>query len=291
MVRVAVGNARATPRACGRGLKLAAPHGASTAMFGRLLRLVALLVAAFAQPVFAHEAADAEDTIARVKQSIVAVGTFQQARAPSFLFRATGFVIGDGTLVATNAHVLPERMNLERQEHIAILVPGHAEQGRLQVRRATVVATDVARDLAVLKIEGRALPAVVLGDSAQVREGRSVYFTGFPIGAVLGAHPVTHRGLVASISPIAIPQRNASDLNPRVLRRLTEGTFPIFQLDATAYPGNSGSPVYEAAGGSVIGIVNMVMVRATKESLLAQPSGITYAIPVVHLRDLLATIR
>jgi S1-C subfamily serine protease len=263
-------------------------------MLGRLLRFVAAVLpaATFAHAVIAHEPAEAEDTVARVKQSIVAVGTFQQARSPSFLFRATAFVVGDGTLVATNAHVLPDRVNLDRQEYLAILVPGPADQGgRLHVRRATVVVTDAAHDLAVLKIEGRALPAVRLGDSAQVREGRPVYFTGFPIGAVLGAYPVTHRGLVASISPIAIPQGNASDLNPRVLRRLSEGTFPIFQLDATAYPGNSGSPVYEAAGGAVIGIINMVMVRATKESLLTQPSGITYAIPAVHLRDLLASVR
>jgi len=250
-----------------------------------------LAVAVSVQAAFAQEVVGAEATIARVKQSIVAVGTFQQARSPSFAFRATGFAVGDGSLVATNAHALPDRVNLERQEQIAVLIPGSIEQGRLQVRRATVVATDPSHDIALLKIEGRALPPASLGDAAQVREGRAVYFTGFPIGAVLGAYPVTHRGIVAAISPIAIPQRNASELNPRVLKRLTEGTFPIFQLDATAYPGNSGSPVYEAAGGSVIGIINMVMVRATKESLLTNPSGITYAIPIVHLRDLIATVR
>ena len=262
-------------------------------MRGRLSSVLAALlpVAFVAHAAIAHEPADAEATIARVKQSIVAVGTFQQARSPSFVFRATGFAVDDGTLVATNAHALPDRGKLDPREQIAILVPGSTDQGRLQVRLATIAATDASHDIALLKIEGRALPAVSLGDAAQVREGRAVYFTGFPIGAVLGAYPVTHRGIVAAISPIAIPQRNASELNPRVLRRLSEGTFPIFQLDATAYPGNSGSPVYEAAGGSVIGIINMVMVRATKESLLSNPSGITYAIPVVHLRDLLGTVR
>jgi serine protease Do len=252
--------------------------------------LVALLSATLAPPGQAQPR-DVEDTIARVKQSIVAVGTFQQARSPAFQFRATGFIVGDGTLVATNAHVLPETVNADRMESIAILIPGQGGPGRLQVRRAVVAGRDESHDLALLKIEGAALPALPLGDSTQVREGREVYFTGFPIGAVLGAYPVTHRGLVASISPVAIPQRNASELKAGVLRRLSAGTFPIFQLDATAYPGNSGSPVYEAAGGSVIGIINMVMVRATKESLLTQPSGITYAIPVDALRKLLASAR
>ena len=54
-----------------------------------------------------------------------------------------------------------------------------------------------------------------------------------------------------------------------------------------AYPGNSGSPVYDVESGEVIGIINMVFVKATRESALSQPSGITYAIPVNHLQSLL----
>jgi S1-C subfamily serine protease len=61
----------------------------------------------------------------------------------------------------------------------------------------------------------------------------------------------------------------------------------VFQLDATAYPGNSGSPIYDADTGEVLGIINMVLVKSTREAALSQPSGITYAIPVRHLRALL----
>ena len=39
-----------------------------------------------------------------------------------------------------------------------------------------------------------------------------------------------------------------------------------------------------------MGIINMVLVKATKESLLSQPSGIAYAIPAVHVRALLSTL-
>jgi S1-C subfamily serine protease len=79
----------------------------------------------------------------------------------------------------------------------------------------------------------------------------------------------------------------AANLNPRVIRRLTTGSFPVLQLDATAYPGNSGSPVYDPETGEVLGIVNMVFVKGTKEAALTQPSGITYAIPARHLQALL----
>jgi serine protease Do len=38
----------------------------------------------------------------------------------------------------------------------------------------------------------------------------------------------------------------------------------------------------------VLGIINMVFVKGTKETALTQPSGITYAIPASHLQALLA---
>ena len=63
--------------------------------------------------------------------------------------------------------------------------------------------------------------------------------------------------------------------------------FVVYQLDIVAYPGNSGSPVYNVETGEVIGVVNSVFVKGTKESALEKPSGISYAIPVKYVHDLL----
>jgi S1-C subfamily serine protease len=115
--------------------------------------------------------------------------------------------------------------------------------------------------------------------------------TGFPLGAVLGPFAATHRGMVAAITPIAIPQARASALNPAIVHRLTTGSFPVFQLDATAYPGNSGSPIYDPDTGEVLGIVNMVFVKGTKETAITRPSGITYAIPASHLTALVKSAK
>jgi len=227
---------------------------------------------------------NAVSTIERVKGSVVAIGTLERTRVPPFQFRATGFAVGDGSLVATNAHALPAVLDSERRETLVVAIPVPGREP--QIREARELAVDIGTDLAVLKINGPPLPALKLGGLEGVREGQSVLFTGFPIGGVLGMFAATHRGMIAAITPIAIPPPVAAQLNSRVVRRLAIGSFPVLQLDAPAYPGNSGSPVYDPDSGDVLGIVNSVFVQGTKETALTQPSGITYAIPAKHLQAL-----
>ncbi len=250
-----------------------------------------MLLAALGASVAASAQGQTAQTIARVKSAVVAVGTFQRTRTPPFRFHGTGFAVGDGSLVATNAHVLPEALNAGSEpETLAVLLPGPDPQ-RVQVRAVTRAARDDEHDLALLRLSGAPLPALALRDSATVGEGDTFLFTGFPLGAALGPHPATHRAMIAAITPIAIPPARAQQLDPKLLRRLKTGAFPVFQLDATAYPGNSGSPLFDASTGEVVGVINMVFVKGTKEAALAQPSGITYAIPSRHLLDLLAATR
>jgi len=67
--------------------------------------------------------------------------------------------------------------------------------------------------------------------------------------------------------------------------------YNIFQLDATAYPGNSGSPLYNTESGQIIGIINKVFIQETKETVIHKPSGISYAIPINFLQELLKKVR
>jgi len=257
-----------------------------------LARAFAALMIAAALLSAAPALADRLATIDRVRSSVVAVGTFERTRSPQFQFLGTGFAVGDGTIVVTNAHVVPPLLDAARSETIAILLPGRTKDAKeeVQVRDAKQIAVDPGTDLALLKITGPALAPLRIRDTDS-REGQEVYFTGFPIGAILGPFAATHRGMISVVTPIAIPQGRAADLDPRTLRRLSSGSFPVLQLDATAYPGNSGSPVYDPETGDVIGIINMVLVKSTKESALSQPSGITYAVPSRHLQSLLEKAR
>ena len=229
------------------------------------------------------------ELIEQIKPSIVVIGTYAKTRSPAFVMRGTGFVVGNGTLVATNAHVVPEALDAASGE--TLLVQAVSGSAGAQRRLAKTAARDKSHDLALLRIEGAPLPAMTLHTAGQVREGQSVAFTGFPIGGVLGLSPVTHRGIISAITPIALPGATANQLNAQVIKRLKSGTFDIYQLDATAYPGNSGGPLFEMEKGEVIGIINMVFVKSTKESVLSQPSGISFAVPVLYLHELLREVR
>ncbi len=222
-------------------------------------------------------------TIEIVRPSIVAIGTILQTRAPPANFLGTGFAVGDGLHVITNAHVVPQNLNTEKKESLAIFIGRGASA---KARSATIVEVDVEHDLALLKISGEPLPALVIGDSDTVKEGETVAFTGFPIGMVLGLYPVTHQAIISAITPIVIPALSTKQLDINVIKRI-RAPYSVFQLDGTAYPGNSGSPLFDPKTGKVFGILNMVFVKGTKENVLAHPSGISYAIPSNYIRAIM----
>ena len=248
--------------------------------------LLALLVLAAGAGV----CAGLPEAIERVKPAVVAVGTFQKMRSPAFVFRGTGFAVGDGTLIATNAHVVVEAQQAANGETMMVLV--HVPDAKApQSREARVIALDKVHDLALLRISGAPLPTVTFGNPEAARDGQSVAFTGFPIGNALGFYPVTHRGIIASLTPIAIPAATAGGLDARVVRGLKAGPFVLFQLDTTAYPGHSGSPLFDVEAGEVIGIVNMGMLKGMKDTAVGQPSGISFAVPAHHLQALIRGLR
>ncbi|MDR2788661.1 MAG: serine protease [Candidatus Accumulibacter sp.] len=249
-----------------------------------VLKAATLVLTAFAFAFPGSASSALPETISRVKPSIVAVGTFDRTRSPAFGMRGTGFALGDGSVIATNAHVVPESLSASGTEILVVRIP--SGNGEVRQRAAKLFSIDRSHDLALLEIEGSPLPAISLSRET-VREGQEAAFIGFPIGEVLGLTPVTHRAIISAVTPIALPGANARQLTEKEIRRLKSGTFDIYQLDGTAYPGNSGGPLFHTETGEVIGIVNMTFVKGTKESALSQPSGISYAIPVVHLRELL----
>lgn len=235
----------------------------------------------FARPA---STADFISTVKAVKPSVVAIGSYQKTRSPAVSFMGTGFVVADGLTIITNAHVVNGVTKSETNDTLGVLC---GKGDATEFRPATIIAVDEEHDLARLRIGGSPLPVLELGDTAKVFEGQSIAFTGFPLAIGLGFHHATHRGFVSSITPVTQPTIDSRRLDPKVITQLRRAPYAVFQLDATAYPGNSGSPVFDPETGVVIGVINMVFIKGLKETAITNPSGISYAIPVNFVHDLL----
>ena len=157
--------------------------------------------------------------------------------------QGSGFVIDKEGHILTNYHVIADARQVEVTMH------------NRKKFRATVVGTDPAHDLAVIKIDAPNLTPAVLGDSRNLQVGQKVYAIGNPFGL---AGTMT-RVIVSSIRPVKEP--NGATIDEAI------------QTDAAINPGNSGGPLMNWHG-EVIGINTMIL------SSVGQNAGIGFAIPI-----------
>lgn len=157
--------------------------------------------------------------------------------------QGSGFVIDKEGHILTNYHVIADARQVEVTMH------------NRKKYRATVVGSDPAHDLAVIKIDAPSLTPAVLGDSKNLQVGQKVYAIGNPFGL---AGTMT-RGIVSSIRPVKEP--NGATIDEAI------------QTDAAINPGNSGGPLMNGHG-EVIGINTMIL------SSVGQNAGIGFAIPI-----------
>lgn len=224
------------------------------------------------------------DTLARVKPSIVAIGTYLPSRLPREVLLGTGFAVDDGQFIITNAHVTAINLDKAHLEEYAVF---YRQEKKEYMLLAELIAMDEEHDLALLSLKDGHLPPLAIGDSNSVKEGQAFAFTGYPIGQILGLFPVTHRSIISAISPNVIPAKATQQLGVNMIKRL-QAPYDVFQLDANAFPGNSGSPLYDEITGKVIGIINKVFVQGSKENAISTPSGITYAVPSEYIKSFIA---
>lgn len=223
--------------------------------------------------------------VSKIKASTVSVGTYSFKDVPMTQFRGTGFAIADGSRIVTNQHVIDAIKEKKRMFNLRIFHKALPGKGV----KAVLVAEDPFHDLAILEMTGK-LPPLPMAKDGSLKEGHHVAFTGFPIGFVLGLNATTHTGTVSAIAPVILPSPHGSLIKGEMVKYLKH-PWNIIQLDAVAFPGNSGSPVYRIATGEVVGVINKVFVKGKKEFVLKEPTGITYAVPVGFVRKLNRSIK
>ncbi|MGW4795354.1 S1C family serine protease [Nonomuraea sp. NPDC004297] len=176
----------------------------------------------------------------------------------------SGVVLSEDGLILTNNHV----------------VVGAGQGGQMTVKfsdgktaKATVVGTDPATDLGVIRADGvSGLTAATLGDSDQLKVGDSVLALGSP----LGLDGSVTAGIVSALDRTL----NLGDDQPQVppgWGRQQQQSAPTtiggaIQTDASINPGNSGGALVNAAG-QLIGINTAIASQA-------QGGGVGFAIPV-----------
>lgn len=238
-------------------------------------------VAGFGAPL---RAAPLTELYAGVRRSVVAVGTFNRLRSPQFRFLGSGFVVGDGTRVATCEHVVAA-YDPVASEMLAVGVPQNAAEPP-RIVEARMFGRDGDADLATLDIAGPKMPALGLGPEMDAAEGTEVVMVGFPLGTATGLVAAIHRGIIAAITPSHLPAQTSAGLSSKAVQASRSRTIELLQLDLTAYPGNSGSPLVDKTSGTVVGVVNMGVVKGNRETAFNQPTGISYAVPVKYLHPL-----
>jgi regulator of sirC expression with transglutaminase-like and TPR domain len=189
-----------------------------------------------------RDAEDFEKLAKLVKPSVVVIESVDRLGREGG--RGTGFVVrGDG-VIATNFHVIGEH-----RDFAVRFADGKT------FRPQSILAVDRDRDLALIKIDAKNLPALELGDSDKIDPGQAVFALGNPLGY---SHSVS-RGVVAAI------------------RELEDGDGrPMVQVAIPIEPGSSGSPTLDLEGRVI--------------AILAIKSGgaMGFGIPSNSLQDLLS---
>ena len=227
------------------------------------------------------------DLVAAIRPSVLAVGTYHFKHTPTAQYFGSGFVIGDGNMVVTNAHVVDMAIKEHGREFLTVFKP---ESRPREGRRAIVVVRDPFHDVAVMRIAGPPLSPLRLNTKTRLRPGRAIGILGYPIGMRLGVIPAVHKGVVSAVVPAVRPLPKGAKLTPELARAIRH-PYDLYQLDLVVYPGSSGSPLFDARTGEVVGIINKTLAARTREHLLTRPSGIAYAVPSRWIDQLLMRIR
>ena len=211
-------------------------------------------------PDFTYAAETAVDAVVYVK--VTSTQTMQQA--PSSIFdyffgfpqggapqqrekvgSGSGVIIREDGYIVTNNHVIEDATKIE------------VTLNSNQTYQATLVGTDPATDVALLKIDAAGLPVIPFGDSDKLRLGEWVIAIGSPydLRSTITAGIVSAKG--------------------RSMPNYT-GEFKIesfIQTDAAVNPGNSGGALVDKAG-------NLVGINTAIYSQTGSYSGYSFAVPV-----------
>ncbi|MEO8656833.1 MAG: trypsin-like peptidase domain-containing protein [Bryobacteraceae bacterium] len=201
-----------------------------------------------------------EELAHSVGPAVVSIEVRSRAPIDSAEGKQAGFVAeqrgtGSGAIVDASGYIVTNAHVVAGARHIDVSVMSPAEAGGKVEHRhyaGKLVGFDRETDLAVVKIDGAALPVLPFVDSNKLRQGQVVVAMGSP----LGLDNTLTVGYVSAIS--------------RQLRPDRPNTY--IQTDAPINPGNSGGPLLDIEG-RIVGLNTLILSQS------GGSEGIGFAIP------------
>ena len=175
------------------------------------------------------------------------------ASAQSGKSSGTGIVLSADGYLITNQHVI---------ENAQVIAVQTSDDRQFQ---ASIIGSDEASDLAVLKVDATDLQPAEFGDSGKLAVGDRVVAIGDPLGAQLRGTMTS--GIVSAIN---------RDLE------VNDRTMTLIQTDAALNNGNSGGPLINCYG-QVIGINTMKL----RSYYSTTAEGLGFAIPMAVAKPIL----
>ena len=160
---------------------------------------------------------------------------------------------GSGVIIRPDGYIVTNNHVVDGATSIQVTLNNNQQYD------ATVVGTDPATDVAIIKVDATGLPTIPMGDSDALRLGEWVLAIGSPLGVQLRS---TITAGIVSAKGRSMPDNS--------------GEFKIesfIQTDAAVNPGNSGGALVNKKG-ELVGI-NTAIVSQT-----GSYSGYSFAVPV-----------
>jgi serine protease Do len=165
--------------------------------------------------------------------------------------------LGSGVIIDKDGYILTNEHVIEGAEKITVTLSDGREFN------AELKGTDPRSDLAIIKINAKNSPAVILGDSDNIKIGQWVIAVGNPFGYMIHSpEPTVTTGVISALHR-ALPRTTMRDRDYN----------DLLQTDAAINPGNSGGPLVNLKG-EVVGI-NVAIFSTT-----GGYQGVGFAIPI-----------
>ncbi|MGV3642184.1 MAG: trypsin-like peptidase domain-containing protein [Adhaeribacter sp.] len=183
---------------------------------------------------------------------------------------------GSGVLITPDGYVVTNNHVIEGASEIEVILPDK------RAYQAKLVGRDPSTDLALVKVPGKNLPVLAVGNSDQVQVGEWVLAVGYP----LSLNSTVTAGIVSAKGrSIGILDRSNQQNLPNDPQMSAGSAIESFiQTDAAINPGNSGGALVNVAG-------QLIGINAAIASQTGSYAGYGFAIPVNLMKKVVSDFR